>query len=315
MVYIIILNWQGADDTIACLTSLGNLKSDAFKVIVCDNNSQDDSWIKLESYAHGQTKFDLSLIQTGANLGFAGGNNVGLQIALTDPEMEFVWVLNNDTEVDSNALCALMSHMVNNPSVGICGSTLLYMDNPGLIQAVGGFYNTWLGTSRHALGHQTYSPMLCNRVDPSQLDYVVGASMFVRRSVLEEIGLLSDDYFLYCEEIDWATRMKRQCAEFKLGYAPDSLVYHKEGSSTGSNERNGKTYNYLADYFLISSRLKYAQKFFPLKRWFVQLSMIVVAFNRLKRRQWRSAGLALYLFFGLKSSAFDPRVPNLMRQP
>lgn len=313
MIYIIILNWQGADDTIACLKSLGNIKTDGFKVIVCDNNSRDDSWIKLESYARGQTKLDLSLIQTGANLGFAGGNNVGLQIALTDPEMEFVWLLNNDTEVDSNALYELINYMVANPRVGICGSTLLYMDRPELIQAVGGFYNAWLGTSRHALSHQTYSPTLCNCVDPDQFDYVVGASMFVRRSVLEQIGLLSEEYFLYCEEIDWATRMKRQSAEFKLGYAPDSLVYHKEGSSTGSNERIGKTYNYSADYFLITSRMKFAKKFFPFKRWFVQMSMLVVFANRLRRKQWRSAVLAFYLFLGFKSSAFDPRIPRLMR--
>lgn len=307
MVYIIILNWQGADDTIACLKSLGNIKSGGFKVIVCDNNSQDDSWVKLESYARCQTKFDLNLIQTGANLGFAGGNNVGLQIALSDPEMEFVWLLNNDTEVDGNALNKLMNYMAFNPRVGICGSTLLYMDKPELIQAVGGFYNAWLGTSRHALSHQNYSPTLCDLVDPSQFDYIVGASMFVRRSVLEQIGLLSEDYFLYCEEIDLATRMKQQCPEFKLGYAPESIVYHKEGASTGSNERAKKKYNYFADYFMLTSRIKFASNFFPFKRWTVQLGMLAVALNRIRRRQWRSASLALCLFFGVQSPIFDPR--------
>lgn len=293
MNYVIILNWNGADDTISCLKSLGGLRSDRFKVVVCDNKSTDDSWDKLEGYAKTQSDLDLCLIQTGANYGFAGGNNFGLRLALSDPEMEFVWLLNNDTKVDDDALNALINHMMRNPDVGICGSTLLYMDKPDIIQAVGGVYNTWLGTSRHVLAHHRYSPSLCFSVDSTSFDYVVGASMFVRRSVLERVGLLAEEYFLYCEEVDWVTRMKRTMPELKLGYAPLSLVYHKEGASTGSHERQGKAYSYTADYFMICSRIKYAKKFFPCKRWIVQLSMLVVALKRIKRKQWRSATLAL----------------------
>lgn len=307
MNYVIVLNWNGADDTIACLKSLCALKADKLKVVVCDNDSTDDSWVKLEGYANTQSGLDLCLIQTGANYGFAGGNNFGLRLALSDPEMEFVWLLNNDTEVDRGALDALVDHMLRNPDIGICGSTLLYMDKPDTIQAVGGVYNTWLGTSKHVLGHHRYSPELCSDVDPAIFDYVVGASMFVRRSVLEQVGLLAEEYFLYCEEIDWATRMKRQMPELKLGYASSSLVYHKEGASTGSNERQGKAYSYVADYHMISSRAQFAKKFFPIKRWVVQLSMLVVGVKRIKRKQWRSAALALRILFCGSPAKFDPR--------
>lgn len=307
MVYVVILNWNGASDTIACLRSLSLLKGDSLKVLVCDNASPDDSWIKLKTYVDSQTALDIKLIQTGANLGFAGGNNVGLRLALADPSMQFVWMLNNDTEVDQDALNALLSYMALNQNVGICGSTLLYLGQKDLIQAVGGQFNSWLGTSTHILGHEPYSPDLCRAVDPSSLDYVVGASMFVRRQVLEQVGLLEEDYFLYYEEIDWAIRLKRTLPELKLGYAPNSLVYHKEGASTGSNRRQGKTFSYFSDYFFITSRLKFTRKFFPVQRWVVQLSMALVALNRARRRQWRSMRVALCALLGWVPKGLDPR--------
>lgn len=306
-IYVVLLNWCGAEDTIACLQSLALLESALPKVIVCDNASTDDSWVKLTAYIEHQTALDIQLIQTGANLGFAGGNNVGLRVALADPAMQFVWVLNNDTEVDRGALDALLNYMSQNPTVGICASTLLYMTDWNLIQAVGGRYNAWLGTSTHVLGHQPYSQAICHKVDPAIFDYVVGASMFVRRSILETVGLLSEDYFLYSEEIDWATRMQRQRPDSVLGYAPDSLVYHKEGSSTGVNDQQGKTYSYFADYFFVISRLKFARKYYPLRSMVVQASMLLVAVNRMKRRQWRSAAVALWCFCGVIPGFMDPR--------
>ena len=217
MIYIVLLNWNGSDDTIACLESIRHLKGQAPKVVICDNASSDDSWEKLSAYISRQVGLDIQLVQTGSNLGFAGGNNVGLRLALSDPEMQFAWVLNNDTEVAPEALASLLAYMNARPDVGICGSTLLYADEPSLIQAVGGQYNPWLGTSKHVLGHQKFSQTICESVNPDSFDYVVGASMLVRRAVLERVGLLSEDYFLYCEEIDWATRVKRQMPEMRLG--------------------------------------------------------------------------------------------------
>lgn len=308
MICVILLNWNGWEDTIACLKSLSMLEGAAPGIVVCDNASIDDSWMRLQGYVDEHPEQRIRLIQTGANLGFAGGNNVGLKIALSDPETEFAWLLNNDTEVASEALSALVTYMANHADVGICGSTLLYMEEPSLVQAVGGRYNAWLGTSKHVLGHQKYSRLVCESIDPGTFDYVVGASMFIRRSVLEQVGLLSEDYFLYCEEMDIATRMKRQMPEMKLGYAPASLVYHKEGASTGANDRKGKTYSYFSDYFFITSRIRFAKNFFPLKRWLVQLSMLPVAINRLRRRQWRSMAVALCALIGWVPECLDPRL-------
>lgn len=307
MVYVVILNWNGAADTIECLTSLSKLAGEAPKILVCDNASTDNSWAMLANYIENQTKLDIQLIQTGANLGFAGGNNIGLRLALSDPEMQFVWLLNNDTEVDPEALSSLMRYMNVHANVGICGSTLLYMHDPTLIQAVGGQYNFWLGTSRHVLCNQKYSEDLCKTVDSATLDYIVGASMFVRRAVLEGIGLLAEDYFLYCEEIDWTTRMRLKAPEYKLGYCAESIVYHREGASTGAKERAGKNYRYFSDYFFITSRLRCVRRFYPLRKYMVQATMFLVTLNRIRRGQLKSAFVAICCFVGFIPSFMDPR--------
>ena len=307
MVYVIILNWNGAADTIACLDSLKRLNNTGLKVIVCDNKSRDDSWSRLKRYVSMNDELGIQLVQTGDNLGFAGGNNVGLRIALADPVMECAWLLNNDTEVDVHAMEALLDYMAAHPEVGMCGSTLLYADDPSQIQAVGGKYNPWLGSSRHLLSHQPYSRSLVHSFNQHEIDYVVGASLLVRRSVLETVGFMSEDYFLYYEEIDWATRMKRLMPEVRVGFAPDSLVHHKEGASTQVNERLRKTYRYSSDFFFITSRLKFSRKYFPLHSIVVQLSMLLVAFNRLRRGQLKSAGVALCCFCGFVPVWMDPR--------
>ena len=306
MIYIIILNWNGATNTIACLNSLEKIKAPRFKVLVCDNGSTDDSWLRLKSYQLHNHVLNIELIQTGANLGFAGGNNVGLKIALSDPAMDYIWLLNNDTLVTRDSLAALCRYMIKHSTVGICGSTLLYLDEPNRIQAVGGKYNRWLGTSTHLLGYVCYSETICHSINPVEMDYIVGASMFVRRSVLEQVGLLSEDYFLYSEEIDWTTRMKRLMPSMTLGYASDSLVYHKEGASTQSGGRV-KKYQYFSDYFFITSRLKFSRKFYPLQSLVVQASMLLVAFRRFRSGQPRSAVVALCCFLGWIPTWLDPR--------
>lgn len=134
MIYIVVLNWRGADDTITCLHSLLALQGAAFRIVVCDNGSADGSyerirdWLQAQRDSHAYLRDHplreltreqaeqlppasppgLFLVQTGANLGYSGGNNVGIRLALTDPRTEFVWLLNNDTEVEPDSLLRLV---------------------------------------------------------------------------------------------------------------------------------------------------------------------------------------------------------------
>lgn len=304
-VVVVVLNWRRPYDTMACLDSLAQLAGVKPKVIVCDNDSKDGSVALLNSYASASL-MDIRVLETGSNLGFAGGVNVGLRAALAEPGMSYVWILNNDTQVHQTALDALLVKMASDPKIGICGSTLLYLDEPQKIQAVGGCYDSWLGTSRHCLGHETYSAERCRDFDETTIDYVVGAAMFVPRAFLETVGLMDESYFLYYEEIDWACQMHRKRPDLHLAYASDSIVYHAEGASTGGSDRNGKCYAYTSDFFMLTSRLKCTRKNFPGKLWSVRLSMILVMLNRIRRGHWASARLAMHLCFGLDVQSLGP---------
>src|SRR5208337_3321913 len=164
----------------------------------------------------------LVLIQNGSNLGFAGGTNVGLEYALWDANCQFFWMLNNDTVVEPGALSAMLSLMKSRPEIGLCGSLNLSYYNPKEVQAQGGKpYCSW--TARV----HTPPPCKVDELDfrPAPMDFVNGASMLASRAFLDKVGLMEESYFLYFEELDWAMRAK---AKFNLGYARDSVIYHKE---------------------------------------------------------------------------------------
>ena len=325
MITIIVLNWNGAEDTLRCLESLGRLKGDRPNILVVDNGSEDDSVPRIREALKGLSqkgdvvlellegeltqesvfeggKVILGLIKGTRNLGFGGGVNLGLQVALRDPRMTAAWILNNDTLVDQDALKALRSSLDKEPDAGIIGSTLLYLDQPDLIQAVGGRYNRWLGTTSHVLGHKPYSKELCAAVDPKTFDYIVGASICIRREVLERVGLLSEEYFLYFEELDYVERMKRLMQEQRLGYAPESLIYHKEGGSTGATDLRGKKTSIETDYFFQRSRIRFVRRFYPFQYPLVHLLVLGVLLNRIRRGHWGSAWLTASLFFGRMAS-------------
>lgn len=173
----------------------------------------------------------LVLIRNGGNLGFAGGNNVGLRHALARGDFDYVWLLNNDTVVRPDALSQMVRRMRERPDAGICGSTLPYYHRPDRLWAQGGAtYNKWLGFPRsiglHRRTDQGVDPVRVER----RMDFVAGASMLVSLPFLREIGLLCEDYFLYFEDLDWAVRARRR---YSLAYAPASVVYHKVEASIG----------------------------------------------------------------------------------
>lgn len=282
--WIVLLNWNGWRDTVECLESVLRLDTPHTGIVVCDNASDDDSWQRLQQWAQGRQPSPataptlaslttparpkpiafctlsraqaesesvdhttpLVLIQTGANLGFAGGNNVGLRYALRDRSCQYFWLLNNDTVVRPQALAALLEHMQQHPRVGLCGSLTYSYATPHEVQARGGHrYNRWTG--RVSSATQT------------RFDYVNGASMLASRAFLETVGLLDESYFLYFEELDWAMRSR---GRFALGYAPASVIYHKQGTATGGY-RNRHRRSLMADMYLTRNRIFFTRRYFP----------------------------------------------------
>lgn len=219
---------------------------------------------------------------------------MGIRLAM-EHGADYIWILNNDTVVEKKALTALVKKIEGNASIGICGSRIVYYHQRDTIQALGGgSYNKWLGlTTNFGQLQQFDTPFDVQDIE-ANLDFIIGASMFVSKSFIEEVGLISEDYFLYYEEVDWGIKAKKK---FNLGFAPDSIVYHKEGASIGASNRDKKNKSRLSDYYLIKNRLKLTYKFYPYLLPLVYLTNIYSIFNRIKRNQWERIPMILKLFF------------------
>lgn len=319
---VVILNWNGWRDTLECLESVFRTDHPDFRVVVCDNDSSDGSLERIAAWAGGEldapatpagpmrdpslppvprpiryAEYDravaerggdpaldppLTLVRTGGNLGFAGGNNVGLRYALARG-FDYVWVLNNDTVVRPDALRRMVEEARRDPGAGIVGSTLVYYHAPDTVQAWGGAaYNRWLALGWH-LGKDAPAdaPVDAGAVR-ARLAYVTGASMLVSRAFLEEVGLMNEEYFLYFEEVDWASRAR---GRFRMGYAPGSVVYHKEGGSIGSGERDAVK-SWTADYHFVRNRILFTRRFNPVALPTVYLALVVAALRRARRGEW-----------------------------
>lgn len=307
---VVILNWNGWRDTLACIRSVLTHAGDV-QVVVCDNGSSDCSYEQLKSALSSEltvealcclevrsawprvTAARVVLIQNGANLGFAGGCNVGLSFAMAQGHRYF-WLLNNDTEIEPGALDGLLQRMLRDPEVGMCGSRLVYFDAPEVVQARGGaVYDPRLGVGRHLGVHEAVSAAEDATAIEASMDYVVGASMMVSRRFLETVGLMQDDYFLYFEELDWATRGR--VLGFRLAYAPNSVVRHKEGASIGTSHRGPGSM--LSMRYLSRNRLLFTQRFHPQHLGTVRRRMAFEALVYLKRRQWAAAKVVLQSLF------------------
>lgn len=324
-VYIILLNYNGWKDTLECLESILKNNYDNHQIIVVDNNSPDNSMSNLINWSNGTqeivyshdsklinlsqpssvkplekvfyTNDEISLnnilekeknlnnpiifIQSGKNEGFASGNNVAIKYALEKSDFEYVWLLNNDTVIESNALTSLVDYASSN-DFGIVGSKLFNYYDSDTVQAYGGHINKFFGTSTHITKEEDLI---------SNLDYVVGASFLINKKVIDKIGLLPEDYFLFYEETDYCFNAKN--SGFKIGVDVNSIVYHKEGNATGS-----KAPSKTMDLLQIKNRMKFHKKYLG-GGIGIYLSLMAVILNRIKRFQFdRAVEIAKYMFLG-----------------
>jgi GT2 family glycosyltransferase len=214
LIGIVILNWNGWQDTVECLYSLKGLIYENYRIYVVDNASTNDSVAQIKSRFPG-----ITMILSAQNGGFSKGNNLGITAAL-EAGANFVWLLNNDTTVSTFSLTYLVNEAISRPKLGILGSVLHEYFKPWLIQAWGGGnFNKFLGTTsvfkdrKECLGH------------------IIGASMFLRREMIENIGFLNEEFFFFLEDTEYSLRAKNN--EWEIDVAEDSYVFHKGGSSLG----------------------------------------------------------------------------------
>lgn len=229
-VAIVLLNWNSYQLTVECLESLEKLNYPDYHIFIVDNDSQDSSFEDLKKdYMMNKFNLPITFMQSGANLGFAGGNNVAIKKAY-EMGYPYIWMLNNDTVVEANSLSTLVEAISKDTKTGIVGSKILYYDTD-LIWYAGGTINTWTGKTKH-LGYKERDIGQYN--SSFQVDYVTGCSLLFKRELIDSIGLMQEDYFLYYEETDWNIRAKQE--NWKIVYVPDSVVYHKVSISSGGED-------------------------------------------------------------------------------
>jgi hypothetical protein len=249
-VAIVILNWNGKDDTLECLASVFKLDYPNFAVIVVDNGSTDGSVAAIR-----QAYPQVTLIETGRNLGYAGGNNVGIRYAL-DQNAEFIFLLNNDTIIASDALTHLAKAAQIHSEVAVLGPVICQMEYPNIIWTAGEFLGKELTCSHYLQGEDetTLNNQACYEVDG-----IIGAAFFARSSIFLKIGLLDERYFLVHEESDWCFRARAQ--GYKCFIVPQAKIWHKVAASFGSEVSP------LRIYFSTRNRLLFAEKNLPKSVW------------------------------------------------
>lgn len=222
-VAVIVLNWNNLRDLQPCLESLRGITYEAATIVVVDNGSSDGSAAFVREHFP-----EVHLIALPENLGFSGGNNVGIRWAMAEG-YPYVWLLNNDTLVDPGVLEPLVA-MAEDPSVGAVGSKIYYADRPHLLWFAGGMIDFDYGR----IWHRGIREEDLGQYDhPADVDYLTGCSLLVGTAVLEQVGLLDEAFHAYGEDCDWCRRIRE--ADWRLVYVPGSKVWHKISASSGGH--------------------------------------------------------------------------------
>ena len=302
---IIIVNFNGLSDTRECLKSLTKVKKDGFEVetIVVDNGSTDNSVSEIKK----DFPWVINLVNTD-NLGFAEGNNVGIQYALKRGA-DYLFLLNNDTLIHENILVELIKAAEAAPNGGIFCPKIYFArgfethtdrykasKQGKVIWYVGGVVD-WENMLAFHKG--------VDEVDTGQYDvgtktaYGTGCALFVRRSVFEQVGLFDRKFYLYYEDLDFSLRARKK--DFEIYYVPKALVWHKNAGSAGGTGSD------LQSYYITRNRLLIGMRFAP---WRTKLALLREATNLVMggtRTQRQAVGDFLRKKYGKRESTKLPQ--------
>jgi GT2 family glycosyltransferase len=265
-VSIVTLTWNTTSITCDFLRSINaQCNYPNLEVIVVDNGSKEDP-----TEAFMSIRPDVKVIRNGRNLGFTGGNNIGISAA----EGDFLFIVNNDTEFTPGLIEGLVDVFQKYPDAGMVSPKFHYYFHKGIIEYAGyNLINPFTGRN---------SMVGCREKDNGQYEeirvtnYAHGGGMMVPKKVIDEVGMLPNEFFIYYEELDWSEQIKR--AGYKIYYQPRSLIYHKESMTTGK-ESPFKAFYHTRNRILFMMR---NMNFFQRSVFLLYFSLFTVPKNTLK---------------------------------
>lgn len=300
---IVLLNWNGHEDTVECLDSLKNLNYTDFNIYLVDNNSESESVEYIKDYLKNQDYYsyetitsrqlndyggnvNLLFILNNVNAGFAGGNNVALDYLIKNDVCDYVLLLNNDTIVSSDFIDGLFDKYNEDDNTAFVGATHYYYDQRRRVQTVGGGIIDWDHGECMAIRQK-------DQYD--SYDYITGSCIFMPIDILREVGPISMEYFMYWEDVDWSTVARKKGYDLKV--SDYGCIYHKEGSSIKSLSRI---------YYHTANRILFMKKFCDEKmydkfRIYIILYVLKEAFANFIKDSEYSKTLIRGLITGLKA--------------
>lgn len=286
---IIILNYNNFMDTILCIESIEKINYSNFFIIIVDNNSKDESVNKITKFIKDRHSYNIELLTLNQNIGYAGGNNAGIRVAL-EKNADYICVLNNDTIVSSQFLKILIDFMEEDNHIGICGPCILEYDEKDIVQSAGGNINFLSGNVNPLYNGKKIDDL------PKEImcDYVGGACLIVSKDVLNNIGLIPEDYFLFFEETDWCYQAKR--SGYNIVCKTDAMIWHKGSASI-------RKISGLSEYLMERNRMYFIKKnsnFVNITISYIYLS--VRAIYRGVRQDRRYFKYIRYYFHGLTNA-------------
>lgn len=250
-VSIIVLNWNSYEVTRDCLLSLEKIDFPNHEVVLVDNGSGDGSAERLAK------EFPCArFIRNERNLGFSGGNNVGIRNAMTRGP-NYLLLLNNDTVVAPNFLSELVRVAESDPQIGLLNPKIYYFDPPDRIWYAGGVRKPWRVFPVH-LGLRRRDDGSYNQT--REVSFITGCALLIKTAVVRKIGLLDDMFFLTFEDADWSMRASR--AGFKHFYVPASVIWHKDSYCT-----NMKLGHAGKNFYNMRNTVLFARKYLETRYW------------------------------------------------
>lgn len=241
LISIVTINYNQAETTRQFLDSSQLLVYPNYEIIVVDNASEQPLSAQIDQSHYVKARF----VRSEKNLGFTGGNNLGMKEAKGD----YFFIVNNDTELTPNLLSELLQPFAENDQIGVVCPKIKYFDNPELVQYAGYNPMNMLTGTAYVVGNEQVDRGQFDKAGPTHFAH--GCAMLVSRRVFEQVGGFAERFFLYYEELDWSQRIKD--ANFQIYYQPSATILHKESVSVGRKST-------LKTYYMTRNRILYMRR-------------------------------------------------------